>query len=205
MNEEKNRKIILFAFITIPIFTFILGISKSPFNYTFSMIGNWFNYRLEFIIWGILTGILLVIFLVHLFREANFRNKRSLRYAYASGFFLILSVLTPTKIKGPVEKALRGFSFDLHLFWSLAFIVLLVFSLYSFSKYLASMNKKLSIKSLKFLLITVGGSMLFLTIFGMTGIFELFFFMSLVIYLLILEKNIFKIRRKEKKEKRKLQ
>ena len=197
MNIHNNRKILVFGLISVPIMTFLLAIKESPFNYTFSMIGNWFDYRTEFIIWGIFTGILLTIFLIHLYKKTEFRNKKSFRFAYASGIFLILSVITPTT-REPVEKALREPHFDLHLVWSLAFIVFFLVSLCLFSKYLSYINKNLSIKSLRFLLISVGGSIFLLTFFGMTGIFELFFFVSVSIYLIIIEKDLTKIKKRLK-------
>jgi len=198
MNKIKTERILEFGIFAILIVTFLFAIKKSPFNYTFSMIGNWFNYRLEFIVWGILTGTFLSFYLIHLFKEIKIKNKKTFWYAYASGIFLTLTVLTPTRIQEPIEKALRQPHLDLHLFWAILFIFFTIATLYTFSKYLSSINKKLSIKSLKLLLITIGGSIAFLTIFGMTGIFEIFFFTALFIYLTIIDKKITKILKPKK-------
>ena len=189
---SKAERILQFGIFMILTVTFIFALKKSPFEYTFSMIGNWFDYRLGFVIWGVLTGTFLTIFFIHLFKKIQFKKKKTIRYAYASGVFLILTVLTPTRIQEPIEKALRVPHIDIHLFWAILFIFFTLATLYSFSKYLSTINKKLSVKSMRYLLLTIGGSILLLTIFGMTGIFELFFFVFLLIYLKFLDQNVTK-------------
>jgi uncharacterized membrane protein len=59
--KRFNEKIITFSIIMIPLLTLLFGLRESPFNYTLSMIGNWFGHFNIFIIWGIVTAILLII------------------------------------------------------------------------------------------------------------------------------------------------
>ena len=201
---EFNEKLAIFAGIAIPILTILFGTEKSPFKYTLSMIGNWFNWgdRIKFIIWGIFTAIFIVIFLIHIFQETRFRNKKAYRFLYASGILLVLSVFTPTITKQPIPLDMRTLRIGLHEIFSVLFSIFLIASLYLFSRYLSESEQELSIKPLRYLLITVGGSILVLTIFGMTGIFEFFFFISLSIFLLIVE---FRIRRQKKFESKLMQ
>lgn len=198
MEDKKTQRFLDFGLILAIIMTISLATKKSPLDYTFSMIGNWFQYKTTFIIWGLITGTLLTIYFIKLFNETNYTNKKSVRYAYLSGIFLILTVITPTANQEPIEKALRQTHVDLHLILSLLFIIFILMTLYSFSKYLATINKQISLKSMKFLLISVGGSIFLLTTFGMVGIFELFFFISIFIYLIITEKNISELKEKSK-------
>jgi hypothetical protein len=191
--KRFNEKIITFSIIMIPLLTLLFGLRESPFNYTLSMIGNWFGHFNIFIIWGIVTAILLIITISNIFNKFNFKNKKATIFLLLSGIFLILTVLTPMLPQEIVTQELRRwFIFNFHFLFAVIFSLFLVLSLYLFSKYLSSVNKKLSLRSFRWLLITVGGSIFTLFIFGKTGIFQLFFFICLSIFLLILHftKNI---------------
>lgn len=191
-NHRFNETLISFILFMIPVYTFFYAFKESPFNYTFSMIGNWFDYRINFIIWGVITAVLLLISIVHIYNNSRFNNKKAHNYLNLSMVFLILTVVTPSandkSIYGPLSE--RFPFFNLHGIFGFIFGLFLLLSLFLFSKYLAAVNKEVSIRSIKLLLITVGGSLITLFIFGMTGIFELFFFLFLSIFLLITHKNI---------------
>lgn len=199
--KKFNEQIISFSIITVPILTLIFGLRKSPFDYTLSMIGNWYDYYTRFVLWGIITSILLFISIYHIYQSANFKNRKAIRFLILSVIFLVLTVLTPTISEEPIQKELREiFVFNFHGLFGFAFSFFLILSLYLFSRYLSSVDEKLSLKSFRWLLITVGGSILTLFIFGMTGIFEIFFFVSLSIFLFIINIGI---KKKFKKDKEK--
>jgi hypothetical protein len=201
-QKEFNEYLAIFAGISIPLFTILFATEKSPFQYTLSMIGNWFDFddRVKFIIWGILTSTLLVIFIIHIFKKTRFKNERAYRFLYASGLLLMLSVLTPTITRQPIPKELRSLQLGFHEIFGLLFAITLIISLYLFTRYLSSKEEEFSIKPLRALIITVGGSILVLTLFGMTGIFELFFFISLTVFLWIIELNTRKDTKKIEEE-----
>lgn len=46
----------IIATLIISVITLSFGTRESPFDYTLSMIGNRFDARLEFIVWGIITA-----------------------------------------------------------------------------------------------------------------------------------------------------
>lgn len=157
------------------------------------MIGNWFGpqERIRFIVWGILTATAFTFFLIQIYKKTKFQNKKSYHFLYASAIFLILSVLTPTIEQNPIPLELRkGLYLDLHALFTILFAIFLILSIYTFTKYLAKINEELSIKSTRYLLVTAGVLILLMTIFGMTGIFEIFFFIALSIFLIVLEKGI---------------
>ena len=193
MNKENfSEKLLLFSAISIPILTLLFATDKSPFEYTLSMIGNWFGLeeRLEFILWGILTATALTFFLVEIYKKTKFKNKRGYYLLYSSAAFLILSVLTPMINQTPTPLELRkGLYLDLHALFAIMFAIFLILSIYTFTKYLAKTNNSISIKPSKYLMLTAGGSIILLTIFGLTGIFEIFFFTILSIFLIALQKE----------------
>lgn len=158
------------------------------------MIGNWFGYYRSFILWGIITAILLSIAIINIYKKTNFQNKKAYRFLYYSMFFLILTVITPTGSNEPIEEELRNaFHINFHGIFGVLFSVFLIISLILFYRYLTLTNKKLSIRTSWWLFITVGGSLFTLFLFGMTGIFELFFFISLSIFLFIINSDIKKL------------
>jgi hypothetical protein len=190
-HKKFTEHIMLFSIICIPLFTLLFSTRKSPFDYTLSMIGNWYGYQKSFIIWGIITAILLSFIIIHIYKKTKFQNQRAYRFLYLSIIFLILTVIVPTAHDEPVPKEVRALiDVNIHGLLGVLFAVFLITSLTLFAKYLSLVNKELSIKSMRLLMITVGGSILTLTIFGMTGIFEIFFFFSLSAFLMIINNNI---------------
>lgn len=204
MTKEKfSQSLILFSLIMVPAYTLTFGLKKSPFQYTFSMIGNWFGHRAGFIAWGVITAGLLLTAIYNIYRKLEFRSKKAYRLLYLPLFFLILAVVTPTVDSEPLQQELENklFYFNLHGLFAVLFGAFLLTSLFIFSRYLAFIEKRLSIYSLRWLLITAGGSIITLFLFGMSGIFEMFFFFSLSIFLIAITTGSLATKNDEKKKK----
>jgi cell division protein FtsW (lipid II flippase) len=186
MNPRDKRIIAksIFAVISItlvPIYTIVFGFKESPIKYTLSNICNFFDYRLSFILWGIITGSLLVSFILFTYQRAKYNNARSKRFLILSDIFLVLTVLTPA-----LRDAMR-FWYYVHTFSAALFALFLVASLLFFMHYLSVNNKKVYSKSLFFLLAAVGIPVSMLFVFdGLTGLAEIAFFVCISIFLLLL-------------------
>lgn len=122
--------------------------------------------------------------IITLFRAARYDDEQGLRLLRLSVLLLIITVLTP-QLEG---MPLLGF---MHNFFGAAFGISLVACLSLFIRYLAHVEKKISLRSRSLLHITVGGSLLMLFLFGITGIFEIFFFSSITLLLLVLDSWFF--------------
>lgn len=190
-NKEFTENLAIFSLIMIPILTLTFATHKSPFEYTFSMVGNWFDikYRTRFIIWGALTGIFLTYFLIYIYKKTKFKNKKAFRYLYASTISLLLTVITPTITKEFVPKEMRTPTIDPHFIYGISFAILLIISLYLFSKHLYE-NQYTHSNATKLFLISIAVPFIILIIFGMTGLFEIAFFVSIFIFLWIVNKDI---------------
>ncbi len=180
-NRAYFNYLAVFALIAIPLFTWLFGTRESPLDYTLSMIGNKLGYRINFITWGIATGALLAFYLLRLYVMKSFRHPRARRLILWSYIFLVLTVLIPAVEHLPILK-------KLHAIAAVAFGLSLSASLYLFIRFLHSIDKKVSIKSMWMLLTVVLGSIFLFFLFGNTGVFELFFFFSITIFLLLLSK-----------------
>lgn len=80
----------------------------------------------------------------------------------------------------------------LHAIAAIAFGLSLSTSLYLFIRYLHTSHKKVSIKSLWMLYAVVFGSITLFFLVGNTGVFELFFFFSITLFLALLNKWVLK-------------
>jgi len=169
----------IFSIIMIPLFTYLFATKESPFDYTFSMIGNKFWYRLNFIMRWVFTGFMLTFYILRLFVLKSFSNKNARKLLVASLVLLILTVVIPAIETIPITK-------KIHNLLVVAFTISLTASLYIFTIYMQKTDKNSYKRSLGLFLFTIGGSLSMLFIFGMSGIFELFFFFSLAIFLLII-------------------
>ena len=172
----------VYAIITIPIFTILFATKQSPFQYTLSQIGNYFDWdhRKDFIIWGIVTGGGFAVYMTHLFNKAYFQNKKGRTWLILSNLFLVLTVITPS------IKDVFPFFTRLHFIYSGLFAISLVLSTTFFIEYLGQINAEITTKSITWGLVVIGGSVLSLLIFGKTGIFEIFFLVTFSIYLIVL-------------------
>jgi hypothetical protein len=184
-KEDFDRRYLnylaVFALIAIPLFTWLFGTRESPLDYTLSMIGNKLGYRINFITWGVAVGLLLTFFLIRLYVLKSFRNPRARRLLVWSFIFLVLTVVIPAVEHLPILK-------KLHALAAVAFGLSLSASLYMFIRFLHSMDEKVSIKSMWMLLTVVLGSILLYFLVGNTGVFELFFFFSITLFLFLLSR-----------------
>lgn len=133
-NNNFNESLIKFCLISIPLYAILFSLKKSPFDYTFSMMGNWFDYRLKFVIWGVVTALLLFIAVSSIYKKVKIQNKKARNLLFFSSVFLVLTVITPTihteEIYGELSK-LKVF-LNLHTLFGILFAVFLLSSLFFF-------------------------------------------------------------------------
>ncbi len=184
-GKKELTRLASFAIIMIPLSTYLLGTKESPFYYSLSMIGNESGHRMEFILWGIMTGLFLTFFIERLYALKSFDNPRARSLLISSLIFLVLTVLIP------YMQDLKILS-KIHNITAAAFGICLTASLYLFIKYLSERDHKLYHWSMIMLNVIIVGSLVLLFLFGRTGIFELFFFFSLSIFLGILNRKLFR-------------
>lgn len=181
LSKGYMRYVAIFAMIVIPLYTYLFATKESPFYYTMSMIGNTPEYRWAFIIWGAITAMLISFYIYRLYVLKAFRNRKANKLLVASLVFLILTVVIPAVEAMPFLK-------QLHAVVAVFFALSLTASLYLFIRYLAAIDQEISIRSSWMLLGILGISIGLYFILGNTGIFELFFFFSLSVFLLLLKK-----------------
>ena len=186
----KNKELswlAIFAIVVIPLGTYLFATNEAPYRYTMSMMGNKMGYRVSFIVWGIVTGILLGFFIIRLFFLKSFNDPRSRRLLIWSLIFLLLTVLIPSVESLPLLS-------KIHTLSAAAFALSLTASLYLFAKHLENKSPRAYNWSMLMIHVIIGGPLVLLFLFGMNAIFQLFFFFSLSIFLAILNRKLIRKR-----------
>jgi hypothetical protein len=181
LGRGYMRYLALYALLIIPLYTWLFATKESPFYFTMSMIGNMGDHRINFIIWGIVTGFLITFYIARMYMMKSFKNPRAHRLLIWSHLFLVLTVIVPAVDTLPFLK-------QVHALMAVLFGLSLLTSLYLFIRYLGEIDEKLSTRSTWMLFTVLLGSIGLFFLLGNTGVFEIFFFFSLTLFLALMRK-----------------
>ena len=183
LKKKEIKRGLILAIIMILFGTYLFGTKASPLQYTFSMIGNKLGHRLSFVIWGVVTGLLLIFCVKKLYDFKSFKDTRATKLLVWSYIFLLLTVFIPTLETLPILK-------KIHLVTGVAFGISLMISLFLFLQFIHESNQELYNSSMVLFNIVLFGSIGLYFIVGNTGIFEFFFFYTLSIFLFFLQNKL---------------
>lgn len=184
--ERRTRMTIMSVLLSALLFTVIYGTLYSPFTHTFSKIGNRFtpSLRIVFIIWSSYTGFAIQSSIIALFRLENYQKKSAYILIAIGVVFLILTAITPALPDLP-------FWLWVHRITSVIFALCMTVGFYPYLRWISEENPRLRLYILIWFIAIWGGSISLMLLFGNTGVFELFFFASLIIFLLYLSMTLF--------------
>lgn len=187
-RERRVRIQVMSLLLSALLFTVVFGTLENPFKYTFSKIGNRFDYRVMFIVWAMFTGLTIQYSVIQLFRLERFEFSKSYKYIFTSSFFLIVSSLTPA-----LEETYPFWTW-IHIITAGLFMVFLTLSIIPFMRTVSKENPRLR-QSIKIWAYVIWGGLAFwIVIYGNTGIFELWGFASMIVFLLYLSLTLFEER-----------
>lgn len=184
-QQRKTRTSVMSMLILALVFTFIFGTLENPFHYTLSNIGNFFNYRILFIVWSIICGVAIELGFLALLRLEHYGNKRTYTFLYLATFFLVATGILPAlKESQPVLHYMHvASSVLLALFYTL--------SLIPFSLWISKENPRLrAIISIWISVIWIG-SIAMIVIYRHSALFEIWFFATIILFLLYLSLVLF--------------
>ena len=183
--QRKTRTGIMSFLLLALLFTLVFGMLENPFIYTMSNIGNFFTYRLVFIIWAICCGISIEVALLGLFKLENYTVKYSKLFVLLAVIFLIATGLIPAlKEVYPFWQVVHTITSGLHA-------VFLYLALVPFSRWISRENPRLRIYVSIWQIIIWIGSILMIVFFRHSALFELWFFVSNIVFLLYLSLVLF--------------
>ena len=187
LTKERHKRIIIMTLLlSALIFTIVFGSLENPYQYTFSKIGNRFTFenRVLFIVWASYTGFVIQFSILALFTLEKYKKKLPYTFIAISAVFLVLSSIAPSLDHYP-------FWTSIHLLTAEMFGLFLTIGFYPFIIWVARENPRLKRNVSIWLIIVWGGVFTLMFIFGNTGIFEMWFFILFIIFLLYLSLNLF--------------
>ena len=186
--ERRIRITIMSLLLGALLFTTIYGTLQNPFQYTFSKIGNRFDNRVLFIVWAIFTGGSIQTCIVALFKLEKYKSKFAYWFVVSGTVFLVISTITPALAETyPLWTWVHIITAGLYgLFVSLG--------LAPFIMSVSKENPRLRLAIKVWAGVIWVGSITFMLMLGNTGIFELWFFGSMIFFLLYLSLTLFEER-----------
>ncbi len=186
--ERRIRITIMSLLLGALLFTTIYGTLQDPFQYTFSKIGNRFNNRILFIIWAIFTGFSIQTSVIALFSLEQYHLRLAYIFVVLGTIFLVISAITPALSETyPIWTWVHIITAGLYgLFLSLGVAPFIMF--------VSKENPRLRLSIKTWAAVIWVGSISWMFILGNTGIFELWFFGSVIIFLLYLSLSLFEER-----------
>lgn len=184
-RERHSRILVMSLLLAALLFTVFFGTLENPVDYTFSKIGNRADHRILFIVWALFTGLTIQFSAIQLFRLEKFNFSKAYKYIIISTFFLVATALAPSM------RELYPFWFYIHKVTAVLFFVFLALSLGPFLKYVSRENPRLRKVILWWTIIVIGGVIFWGLLYGNTGVFELWGFATMLIFLLYLSLTLF--------------
>ena len=185
--KDRRLRFILMSFLLLALlFTISYGSIENPFQYTFSKIGNRFTigYRVVFIVWAISVGTIIQASILALFELEGYKNKKNSIFVISGSIFLIATSVAPSLPDLP-------FWTWVHLITAGFFALFLSLGFFPFALWVARENPRLTRVIYIWLAITWGGGSFWYIALGNTGMFEMWFFVFFIIFLLYLSLVLF--------------
>ncbi len=179
IRKQRNKRLLVMTMLVLALMlTVVYGTLENPISYTLSNIGNFFDYRIFFIVWAIVAGLAIQTSILAMFRLEGWNNPYALWFTALSTVFLIVTAFIPAiKSEYPFWHLIHTICAGLH-----AFFILLAFT--PFIRWLTKENPRLRLFSNIWFLVIWVGSFFIAVLLGHSGLFELWFFVSLILYLL---------------------
>ena len=188
IHERQIRITIMSLLLSALLFTTIYGTLQNPFQYTFSKIGNRFDNRVLFIVWAIFTGLSIQTSIIALFRLEKYNNVIAYRLIIIATIFLVTSSITPALAE------LYPIWTWIHIITAASYGLLLSLGMAPFMMSVSKENPRLRLVIKIWAGVIWIGSVFWMMILGNTGIFELWGFGTVIIFLLYLSLTLFEER-----------
>ena len=170
---------VIVACVFLVIYTSLFFFQYDTSEFTMSYIGN-HGHKFLFITWGIATASLVGLMLLNIYKSYNYQNKISRNLIIAGAISLVNCVFVPSLASLP--RYITG----VHDLSAVAYAVLSIFGLVFFILYLSKVDKQIGKRSFWMFLLMLFFPFASLVLFGHCGIYEIVFFICLVLYVLFL-------------------
>ncbi len=186
LNERHKRITVLTFLLSALLFTVIYGTIENPFQYTFSKIGNRFDFsnRILFVVWASYTGFAIQSTIIALFSLEEYKPKWPYVSIVTGAIFLVATALSPSLDHLPFLQWV-------HIITAGLFGLFMTLGFFPFSMWIARENPRLRRVTYIWLSSIWGGSFIWIGLYGNTGVFEMWFFGTFILFLLYLSLTLF--------------
>ncbi|QWB99526.1 hypothetical protein KHQ88_05000 [Mycoplasmatota bacterium] len=183
LKQVRKQRMFIVSFLLFAlVLTIAFGTLEDPFRYTLSNIGNRFGWgpRIMFIIWAFVSGLAIEISFIFIMKLINYNDRKCSLFIGLSSISIILTGLIPAlKNELPFWHTLHVISSGLiALFFFLAMIPLI--------KYIVTIIPDFKIFMYIWLAVILLGSIVLLILFRITAMFEIWFFVTTILFLIYL-------------------
>ncbi len=185
LKQRRLRIFVMSILLAALLLTVVYGTLENPFRYTFSNIGNFFDYRLFFIIWALVSGFAIQSCIIALYQLEEYKAKSKYWFVVLASGFLVITALIPAL------KDIYPFWHWLHTACAVIHAFFMLMALNPFVNWVSRENPRLRTTLKIWQVIIWVGSIIPLILFGKTGLFELWFFVTVIMFLLYLSLVLF--------------
>ena len=187
-RQRRMRTVVMSILLFALVLTVVYGTLENPFQYTLSNIGNFFDYRIFFIVWAIGSGIAIQVAILALYRLEGYHGPMKYWCAGLSTLFLVATAFIPA------NRDLWPVAHLIHSLTAGIYAALLFFGFNPFVTWVSRENPRLRLVLRVWLAVIWIGSVVPLILFGKNGLFEMWFFSSNIILLLYMSLVLFEER-----------
>lgn len=185
IRQRRIRIFVMSILIASLLLTTIYGTLENPFQYTFSNIGNFFTYRIFFIVWAIITGAAIQLSILALYHLEQYKRKEAYTFIAIAAVFLVITSLVPAL------KELYPFWHWIHWICAIIHAIFMFLSLTPFAIWVSRENPRLRMVLSIWLVVIWVGAIFPLLFFGKNGLFQMWFFSTVILFLLYLSLVLF--------------
>ena len=183
--QRRTRTGVMSILVLALVFTFVYGTLEDPFVYTLSNIGNFFNYRVVFIIWSIVSALAIEFAVLALFKLEEYPNRTGYTFIYIATVLIIITGIVPAL------KETYPLWHYIHTGTSGALAIALYIAIVPFSKWVSKENPRLRKTIIVWQIAIWIGSILMIVLYWHSALFEIWFFVSTILFLLYLSLVLF--------------
>ena len=179
---KKQRTMIISYLLFALVLTIALGTLQDPFRYTLSNIGNRFGWkpRLMFIIWAFISGTAIEITFIYIMRLIHYSNRSTYKFIGLTSLSIILTGLVPAlKNEFPLWHMIHFFTSGSIAFFFLLAVIPLI-------RKILLIIPESKIYIYIWLGVIWAGSITVLILFKWSAMFEIWFFVTIILFLIYL-------------------
>lgn len=188
LHQTKRQRMFIISYLLFAlVLTIAFGTLEDPVRYTLSNIGNRFGWgpRIMFIIWAFISGSAIEISFIFIMKLIHYESRKTLMFIGLTTFSIIVTGLVPAlKNEFPFWHTLHFITSSLiAVFFFSAMIPLLI----HIDKIIPEYRKFMII----WVSLILAGSVVVLVLFKWSAMFEIWFFVTIILFLIYLTSSLY--------------